>query len=131
MALKLKPIKTNYGVEFSDLYFKLTLVSYNVEWSELSFAGACYISKEAADSGLQPVEGLRISGNFKHDNKMANLYEVAYNHIKEIAASMKGKTREQIQKENDEEYYKVFNTPNVPQNIQDPNYLNFVDAEDC
>lgn len=131
MALKLKPIKTNYGVEFSDLYFKLTLVSYNVEWSELSFAGACYISKEAADSGLQPVEGLRISGNFKYGDKMANLYEVAYNHIKEIAASMKGKTREQIQKENDEEYYKVFNTPNVPQNIQDPNYLNFVDAEDC
>lgn len=131
MALKLKEINTNYGVKYEDLYFRINLVSYNVEWKELSFGGACYISKEAADKGLQPIEGMRISGNFKYDDKMANLYEAAYNYIKETAANMAGKTRAEIEEENNKEYYKVFNTPNPPQNIQDPNYLNFVDAEDC
>lgn len=131
MALKLKEVSTDYGVNYKDLYFRINLVSYNVEWKELSFNGACYISKEAAENGLQPIEGMRMSGNFSYDDKMANLYEVAYNYIKDTAESMRGKTKEDIQEENNQEYFKVYNTPNIPQNIQDPNYLNFLDAEDC
>lgn len=132
MALKLQPLRMDYGIEFNDLYFKVTLVSYNDELKELSFAGACYVNKEASKDGkTKPIEGLRISGNFPYDNKEGNWFEDVYNYIKGKAASMKGKTTEQIQAENDEEYVKAMKVYGVPENIQDPTYLNFVDAEDC
>lgn len=132
MALKLKTIKTNYGVEYNDLYFKITLVSYNDEDKELSFAGACYISKEASkDDSIKPIEGLRISGNFPYANKDGNWYEAVYNYIKEQAKSMEGKTIADVLRENEEEYLKVAGTFDAPKNIKDPNYINFINAEDC
>lgn len=132
MALKLKPIIMDYGVEFEDLYFKVTLVSYNDELKELSFAGACYLNKAVSKDGItKPIEGLRISGNFPYPNKNGNWYEAVYNYIKENAAAMKGKTVAQVNAENEEEYLKVLGSFAPPQNIQDPTYLNFVDAEDC
>lgn len=132
MALKLKPIKTNYGLEFFDLYFKITLISYNDENKELSFCGACYLNEEAARGGvLDPIEGMRISGNFAYEDKEGNWYEAVYNYIKEKAADLKGKTLEEVLKANEAEYLKVAGTFEAPQNILDPNFLNFVDAEDC
>lgn len=132
MALKLKTIKTDYGVEYNDVYFKITLVSYNDEDKELSFAGACYINEEASRSGsIKPIAGLRISGNFPYSDKTGNWYEAVYNYIKEQSQLMKGKTIEDVLKENEEEYLKVLGTFDAPQNIKDPNYMNFVDAEDC
>ena len=105
MALKLQPLRMDYGIEFNDLYFKITLVSYNDELKELSFAGACYVNKEASKDGkTKPIEGLRISGNFPYDKKDGNWFEDVYKYIKDKASSMKGKKTEQIKAENNEEY---------------------------
>ena len=45
MALQVKKLAMPYGVEFSDVYFKLNRLSYNDEDGKLYFAGAFYLNK--------------------------------------------------------------------------------------
>jgi hypothetical protein len=44
---------------------------------------------------------------------------------------MEGKTIADVLRENEEAYLKVAGTFDAPKNIKDPNYINFINAEDC
>ena len=83
MALKLKKITLKNGIEINEPYFKVTLVSYNDEYKEISYAGAVYYSKDTRDRECAPIEELRVSGNYEFHDKMGNYYEEIYRHLKE------------------------------------------------
>lgn len=131
MALKLKKITLKNGIEIEEPYFKVTLVSYNDECKEISYAGAIYFSQETRERECSPIEELRMSGNYHFEDKMANYYEEIYRHIKEKGNNVKGKTKEEIMKHNDDRYIEAAKTMAPPQDIIDLNDLLFVDAEDC
>lgn len=131
MALKLKKITMKNGIEINEPYFKITLVSYNDELKEISYAGAVYYSKETRERGCTPIEELRISANYSFEDKMANLYEEAYSHLKRESKKIKHMSKEDIFKHNDEKFLEASKTMTLPQDIIDVNHLLFVDAEDC
>lgn len=131
MALKLKKITMKNGIEINEPYFKITLISYNDELKEISYAGAIYFSKETRDNEYSPIEELRISGNYHFEDKMANLYEEAYNHLKKEAEKIRYMTKEEIFSHNEEQFIEAAKTMMPAKNIIDVNNLLFVDAEDC
>jgi hypothetical protein len=131
MALKLKKITLKNGIEINEPYFKITLVSYNDEYKEISYAGAVYYSRETREKNLVPIEELRVSGNYPFYDKMANYYEEIYRHIKEEAKKVRHMTKEQIFQHNEEKYIEASKTMAPPEDIIDVNNLLFVDAEDC
>lgn len=131
MALKLKKITLKNGIEIEEPYFKITLISYNDELKEVSYAGAVYYSKDTRDRECAPINELRVSGNYKFEDKMANLYEEVYNHIKEEAKNLNGMTKEDVYRHNDEVYIAANKVMGPPAGLIDVNNLLFVDAEDC
>jgi hypothetical protein len=131
MALKLKKITLKNGIEINEPYFKITLVSYNDEFKEISYAGAVYYSKETRERECTPINELRVSGNYHFEDKMANLYEEAYRHLKSEAEKIKGMTREEIAKLNEEKFNRAALSMGPVEGIIDGNNLLFVDAEDC
>lgn len=131
MALKLKKITLKNGIEIKEPYFKVTLVSYNDELKEISYAGAIYYSQKTKENNCTPIDELRVSGNYHFEDKMANYYEEIYNHIKEKGNNVKGKKKEDIIRHNDNQYIEAAKTMAPPQDIIDLNDLLFVDAEDC
>lgn len=131
MALKLKKITMKNGIEINEPYFKITLVSYNDELKEISYAGAVYYSRETRENGCAPIEELRISANYAFEDKMANLYEEAYNHLKRESKKIEHMTKEEIFRHNEEKFLESAKTMAPPQDIIDVNHLLFVDAEDC
>ena len=102
MALKLKKITLKNGIEINEPYFKITLVSYNDELKEISYAGAVYYSKETRDRECTPINELRVSGNYHFEDKMANLYEEAYRHLKSEAEKAKAVEEKADKKEKNE-----------------------------
>ena len=56
MGLLVKKLTMPFGVEFSDVYFKINRLSYNDEDKKLYFAGAFYVNQAARQDGLQPLE---------------------------------------------------------------------------
>lgn len=131
MALKLKKITMKNGIEINEPYFKITLVSYNDELKEISYAGAIYYSQETRERECTPIEELRVSGNYPFEDKMANLYEEAYRHIKEEANRVRYMTKEDIMRHNDERFFAASQQMGPVDGIIDINNLLFVDAEDC
>lgn len=119
------------GIEIEEPYFKITLVSYNDELKEISYAGAVYYSKDTRDNGCDPIEELRVSGNYAFSDKMGNLYEEAYRHLKEESGKIKGMTKEEIFLHNEERFIEAAKTMGPAKDIIDVNNLLFVDAEDC
>lgn len=131
MALKLKKITLKNGIEINEPYFKVTLVSYNDELKEISYAGAIYYSKDTRDNNCAPIEELRVSGNYHFYDKFANYYDEIYRHIKEEAEKVKGMTKEEIFAHNEDIYIQASKTMAPPKDIIEVNNLLFVDAEDC
>lgn len=131
MAFKLKKITMKNGIEINEPYFKITLVSYNDELKEISYAGAVYYSKEARERECTPIEELRVSGNYPYDNKMGNLFEEAYLHLRRESERVRHMTKEQIFAHNEEKFIAAAQTMGPAEDIIDVNNLLFVDAEDC
>lgn len=131
MALKLKKITLKNGIEIEEPYFKITLVSYNDEYKEISYAGAVYYSQEARENECVPIEELRTSGNYHFEDKMANYYEEIYRHLKEEAKKISHMTKEDVFRHNEEKYLEAAKTMDAPQDIIEVFNLLFVDAEDC
>ena len=131
MALKLQKITLKNGIEINEPYFKVTLVSYNDELKEISYAGAIYYSKDTRDNNCAPIEELRVSGNYHFEDKFANYYEEIYRHIKEEAEKVRGLTKEDVFKHNEEIYIKTARSMAPPTDIIEVNNLLFVDSEDC
>lgn len=131
MALKLKPITLKNGIRIEEPYFKVTLVSYNDELKELSYAGACYYSEETKNNNCKPIEELRTSGNYAFEDKNADLFAEIYRHLKEKAEEVKDMTVEDIMKHNDNEFCRVAGSMEAPKGILDPYFVLLKDAEDC
>lgn len=120
-----------YGVEFSDLYFKLNSLSYNDETKELYFAGAFYISKETREQGLRPIENGVLCEILTLEDKTVNLYEYVYNYIKQKAVEVGAMTDEEIAERN-----KVIQAAGMVHDgpitgLINPDFRLFLDAEDC
>jgi len=131
MALIVKKLAMPYGVEFTDLYFKINRLSYNDENKELYFAGAFYLNKQAREDGLRPVENGVLCEILTLEDKTVNLYEYVYNYIKEKAKEVSEMTDEEIAERN-----KVIQAAGMTHNgpitdLVNPNYKLFLDAEDC
>lgn len=131
MALKLKKITLKNGIEINEPYFKVTLVSYNDEFKEISYAGAVYYSKDTRNRECAPIEELRVSGNYPFEDKMANYYEEIYRHLKEEAKKIRHMDKSDVMRHNEEKYLDAAKTMSPPEDIIDVNNLLFVDAEDC
>ena len=55
MALKIKSYSTDYGLTYTDLYYRVERVSYDNTQKIIRFSGAAYISEETASGGIQPI----------------------------------------------------------------------------
>lgn len=131
MALKLNKITLKNGIEINEPYFKITLVSYNDELKEISYAGAVYLSEEARRNGFAPIEELRVSGNYSFEDKAANYFEEAYNHLKKESKKIKHMTKEDVFRHNEDRYIESAKTMAPPKDIIDVNNLLFIDSKDC
>lgn len=131
MALIVKKLTMPYGVEFSDVYFKINRLSYNDENKELYFAGAFYLNEATRHQGLQPIENGILCEIITLDDKTVNLYEYVYNFIKAKALEVGELSDEEIAAHNREieKAGVVYNGPVT--NLINPNYKMFIDAEDC
>lgn len=131
MALQVKKLAMPYGVEFSDVYFKLNRLSYNDEDGKLYFAGAFYLNKESRESGLQPIESGILCEVIDLPDKTVNLYEYVYNHIKEQAIKISEMSDEEIMRINKEAEYAGIENGSFITGMINVSYKLFKDAIDC
>ena len=131
MALKVKKITMPYGVEFSDVYFKINRISYNDETRELYFAGAFYLNEEARQDGLQPIENGILCEVITIEDKTINLYEYLYNYIKIKAGEIEMLSEEEVMEHNKKVQEASAMNGGPITGLMNPNYRLFLDAEDC
>ena len=109
-------------------YFKLRYVSYDAVNNQVAYNGCFYVSQTARNEGALEIPELYLDGFVKTDVKDGNLFEIAYNNIKEIAETYRGKTLDSVQEEINEMHA---NGEIVDLLVHNPIYTYFVDAEDC
>lgn len=127
MALKLKNIVLNCGIEIKDPYFHLRFVSYDNINKRIGYNGEFYVGEGAYQSGdVTSIDGTYLDDWFDSDKKDANLFEEAYTHIKEKAIQYKDLTLEEIYAHNE----KMMAEGDEGEMIN-PLYYYFRDAEDC
>lgn len=127
MALKLKSITLNCGIEITEPYFHLRIVSYDDINKRIGYNGAFYVGQEAYDSGkVQSIDGVYLDDWFESGRKSANLFKEAYTHIKEKAETYRGMTMEEIEAHNAQ----MLDEGSEGEMIN-PLYFYFIDAEDC
>lgn len=131
MALKLKPFTTSYGVTYQDVYFKIYAAHYNDEEKRVSCECRAWINKEAKEAGYECIPELQMGLSFDSDDKLGNLWENSYNAIKAGALSVKGKTFQEIEDYNQERIIECMEKDIPPEGTLNPDFLFFVDAEDC
>lgn len=130
MALRLKEVNMNCGIKVKNPYFKLRIVAYDGVNGRITYNGCFFINEEARLEGkVEEMPGMYIDDAFESDVKDQNLFELAYNHIKDIATELKEKdiTLEDIQKQNEA----VFSMEGTDGKLFNPLYYYFIDAEDC
>lgn len=131
MGLLVKKLAMPFGVEFSDVYFKINRLSYNDEDGKLYFAGAFYVSQAARENGLQPLENGILCEVIDLPDKTVNLYEYIYNFIKEKAVEVYNMSSEEIMKHNDAVEIERQMDENARYKMINPNYALFYQSEDC
>lgn len=129
MALKLKTLDLNYGIRLTDVYFRIRIVSYDCINGTINYNGEFYINEKMRELGhTYAISGMYLAGSIKSDMKDKNLFELSYNHIKEKAEELRGKTIEEIEQYNDTVFAQ---NKDAEGNIINPLYFYFIDAEDC
>ena len=131
MALKLKKFTTPYGVTYENVYFKIYEVRYNDFDKTVSCETMAWLNEEAKNAGLQFLPELQMGLCFDSMNKLGNLWEDAYNGIKEGAAAVKGKTLAEIEAHNRKRIEECMELDIAPTGTLNADLLMFVDAEDC
>lgn len=130
MALKLKEIYMDCGIKVVNPYFKLRFVAYDGPNGRITYNGAFYINEEARREGVvEEMPGMYIDDAFISTDKDKNLFELAYNHIKEIAQTLKDQniTLEDIAENNKQ----VYISEGTDGQLFNKLYYYFIDAEDC
>lgn len=130
MALKLKDIKMDCGIKVENPYFKLRYVAYDGPNGRITYNGCFYINEEARKAESIPeMPGMYVDDAFESEAKDQNLFELAYNHIKEIAQNLKdeGITLEDIEENNQQ----VYASQGVDGQLFNKWYYYFIDSEDC
>ena len=89
------------------------------------------IGLSALNAGLQFLPELQMGLYFDSMNKLGNLWEDAYNGIKEGAAAVKGKTLAEIEAHNRKRIEECMELDIAPTGTLNADLLMFVDAEDC
>lgn len=130
MALRLKEIDMNCGIKVKNPYFKLRFVAYDGVNGRITYNGAFYVSESARQEGkVEEMPGMYIDDAFESTAKDQNLFELAYNHIKEIAKDLKekGVTLEDIAENNNA----VYAAKGTDGQLFNKLYYYFIDSEDC
>lgn len=130
MALKLKNITMDCGITIANPYFKLRFVAYDGINGRITYNGSFFVSEEARREGkVAEIPGMYIDDFFPSEAKDQNLFELAYNHIKEIANDLKEQniTLEDIDN-NNQRIYENFGTDGQ---LFSRLYYYFIDCEDC
>lgn len=131
MGLLVKKLAMPFGVEFSDVYFKINRLSYNDEDGKLYFAGAFYVSQAAREDGLQPLENGILCEVIDLPDKTVNLYEFIYNHIKEKAIEIHNMSSTEIMEHNNAVEIERQTDENARYKLINPNYALFYESQDC
>lgn len=130
MALRLKEIDMNCGIKVKNPYFKLRFVAYDGVNGRITYNGAFYINEKARQEGqVEEMPGMYIDDAFASTDKDKNLFELAYNHIKEIAQTLKDQniTLEDIEENNKQ----VYISEGTDGQLFNKLYYYFIDSEDC
>lgn len=131
MGLLVKKLTMPFGVEFSDVYFKINRLSYNDEDGKLYFAGAFYVNQAAREDGLQPLENGILCEVVDLPDKTVNLYEFIYNYIKTKAIEVYNMTPMEITEHNNAVEIERQTDENARFNLINPNYALFYESIDC
>ena len=130
MALRLKEIDMDCGIKVKNPYFKLRFVAYDGPNGRITYNGAFYVNEEARREGkVEEMPGMYIDDAFESDAKDKNLFELSYNHIKEIAKDLKDKgvTLEEIAENNQQ----AFLSEGTDSRLFNKLYYYFIDSEAC
>lgn len=130
MALKLKEINMNCGIKVKNPYFKLRIVAYDGINGRITYNGSFFVSEEARREGVvEEMPGMYIDDAFASDIKDGNLFELSYNHIKDIAKELKEKniTLDDIKQQNEA----IYMQEGTDGQLFNPLYYYFIDSEDC